>query len=235
MLHGRGALLALRRYEAYVNRRPTRNWRSRFVPSHITLVHQDFIREAELLQGKVDEFEADLVVGIAKGGDVLARVMLEFARHRPTYVSVKVQRRGTKVKARLPSLGALPGPLRFILRWVEVEYREFAYRMRRMSGRSWETTELTTGAIADLQSQLHEVASLIPSRILIVDDTIDSGFTIALTEQAVRQAFPSAQIRSAVLASTWRHPPIQSFYCTYHRMMIRFPWSQDVAGRSSIL
>ena len=68
-------------------------------------------------------------------------------------------------------------------------------------------------------------------RVLIVDDTVDSGKTLLAASEAVRRAIgEDVQIRTAVITSTWRNPPVRADYCLYDRTLVRFPWSFDAVA-----
>jgi hypoxanthine phosphoribosyltransferase len=71
--------------------------------------------------------------------------------------------------------------------------------------------------------------------VLIVDDAVDSGATLAYVLQAVRRlAPPSARIRSAAISQTTEQPLACPTYVLYYRRLCRFPWSLDAraVGRS---
>ncbi|RBY84637.1 hypothetical protein DQ241_17690 [Blastococcus sp. TF02A-30] len=169
----------------------------------------------------VAQFEPDLVVGIETGGARVAEAMVD-GLGSPQLVGVRVQRPATKLKSRM-SLGRLfsrlPRGVVDLLRWAEVEMREATLRSQGSSVESGARALLATSALQD--------AATGARRVLIVDDTIDSGRTLSVVKRAVELAEPAAEIRTAVLASTWRRPPVQPDYCLYGRCLLRMPWSFD--------
>lgn len=70
--------------------------------------------------------------------------------------------------------------------------------------------------------------SITASRILIVDDAIDTGATIELVLNTLAQIAPCSDIRTAVITVT---TPSPSVFCNYalfrNRTLIRFPWAID--------
>lgn len=66
------------------------------------------------------------------------------------------------------------------------------------------------------------------SRILIVDDAVDSGATLQCVYKAVRNACPEADVRSAVITVTTAKPLIKPDFSLFSNyILIRFPWSMD--------
>lgn len=167
------------------------------------------------------QFAPDLVVGIETGGARVADAMVE-GLGAPRLVGVRVQRPATKLKSRL-DLGRffsrLPRGVVDHLRWAEVEMREAMLRDRPAPVESAAGSLLATSGLQE--------AAVDARRILVVDDTIDSGRTLTIVTRAVEMVNPAAEIRTAVLASTWRRPPVQPDYCLYGRCLLRMPWSFD--------
>lgn len=195
--------------------------RVKVLPRALDLYEQDFDDACRRLADSVAPRRPDLLVGIATGGAWVAEAMQP---HLPgvQLVTVRVQRPGTAAKQALrlgPALSQLPRRVSNVLRWLEVEYRETALR-----------SEVPT----DLEERAAEVAraSDLPAaapfeRVVIVDDTVDSGRTLRLAAAAVAHVQPSASITTAVLASTWRRPPVQPDVCLFDRTLLRLPWSLD--------
>ena len=174
------------------------------------------------------DFRPDLVVGIATGGEVVARLMLSHMHEGMEMVAIRLQRPATEVKQVLRVdrlLKRAPRPLVDLLRWVEVEYRELAYRLaRRASGPSVGSPR--DQVALDLLRPVEGAA-----RVLVVDDTVDSGRTLSRACDLVQVVNPQAEVRTAVLTSTWRRPPVAPDYCLFERTLLRLPWSFDAAVR----
>jgi hypoxanthine phosphoribosyltransferase len=132
-----------------------------------------------------------------------------------------VGRPATAVKQRLRTdiiLGRLPQRVAYLLRWLEVAARE---RMLRKDSPANETH-------AEVASSDAEGALASARRVLVVDDTIDSGRTLQAAVRTVRKHNPDCEVRTAALASTWRNPPVSPEYLLHPRTLVRFHWSLDV-------
>jgi hypoxanthine phosphoribosyltransferase len=114
----------------------------------------------------------------------------------------------------------LPRPALDLLR--RVEHRLFiAPRTRQARPQQVGHAELDVIAawIADQPPQ---------SRILVTDDAIDSGATLATVLRLVRAVCPSGtEVRSAVITQTMEQPITTPDYVLFHDTLCRFPWSFD--------
>jgi hypoxanthine phosphoribosyltransferase len=64
--------------------------------------------------------------------------------------------------------------------------------------------------------------------MLIVDDAVDTGVTLAVVMEAlVKRAPAAATIRSAVVTLTTTKPVIAPDYVLIRQKLCRFPWSMD--------
>lgn len=178
------------------------------------------------LAERTRDFDADAVVGIATGGEVVARAMQPFLTVGTDMAYIRLQRAGTSMKSvvRLDVLlRPLPRRLLDVMRWIEVEYREMAFRVSRASRAPVPepVDPVALEALEPLRSAL---------RILVVDDTVDSGRTLRRALSLVNAVAPDAEVRTAVLTSTWRRPPVAPDYCLFTRTLLRMPWSFDAAA-----
>jgi hypoxanthine phosphoribosyltransferase len=166
----------------------------------------------------------DVVIGIAQGGshvaDRVCRLMPTAGR-----IDVRVCRPGTAVKEALHVrhlLSRLPAPLTNLLRVIEVYYREVAWHLRRRSAeRKHESLEVASVLGAN-RATLRDAA-----HVVIVDDTVDSGKTLATVRDEVRRVSPAPRVWTAVITSTWRRPPMVPDVVLMDRVLVRFPWSHD--------
>lgn len=171
------------------------------------------------LAREVADFESDLVVAVPTGGRHVAAAMLPLLPSEPAYAEVTARRPATLIKERLPVgilLNRMPEPLLWRLRLLEVGARERLLRTRH------EPRYLDLAAAEELRRLTPH-----PQRVLVVDDTVDSGRTLVSVQAVVRAALPDAVVRSAVLTSTWRNPPVRPDYCLFDGTILRFPWSLD--------
>lgn len=178
------------------------------------------------LADQVRDFDPDVVVGIATGGAEVAEEITRALGGTPRLVIVKSQRPGTRVKqGRLVSalLAALPQRAADLARWAEVEHRELLYYLKlRLHGA--DRTESQARIVRpDVLARAAEGAA----RVLVVDDTLDSGQTLSGVVAATRAASPTAEVRTAVIATTWRRPPIDPDHVLHDRLLLRLPSSFD--------
>jgi hypoxanthine phosphoribosyltransferase len=191
-------------------------------PTTLTMDRTDLRHACATLATHLDGFAPDAMVGIATGGSHVAHELVDHLSARPTLTHVRLSRPGTELKKRLSAgqlLRRLPTFITDHLRWLEVASREQFVRVRRRHH-------------AELPASLNDHPDLPAAlagatRVLIVDDTVDSGNTLKLAEALVAAAAPGAEIRTAVLTSTWKRPPVKPHYCLYHRTLVRFFWSFD--------
>jgi len=186
------------------------------------LYEQDFDEACRRLAEVCAPFAPDVVIGIATGGTHVCDAMVGYLPSAPTVAILTIQRPATSAKHALGlsrALTSLPRPLADVLRWLEVEYREAT--LRKIAPADLEQRAL---AVAD-RSEIGGSAA--PLHVLIVDDSVDSGRTLQLAMLAVAHAYPGAVIRTAVLASTWRRPPVIPDFCLHERTLLRLPWSLD--------
>lgn len=64
--------------------------------------------------------------------------------------------------------------------------------------------------------------------ILIIDDAVDSGRTLAAVVRSILKANPNAKLTSAVITVTTSRPEVKPDFSLYsNHTLIRFPWSKD--------
>lgn len=190
-------------------------------PSFLTLPETDFQDACRRLAEAAEDANPDVIVGIATGGVHVAAAMRDHFESDPASVVVRLSRPGTVVKQRLRGdlvLRWLPQRAAYLLRWLEVAWRE----------RTLRTWSATTDAMQPELATEAQDALVTARRVLVIDDTIDSGRTLEAAVGAVRSYNPACEIRTAALASTWRKPPISPDYLLYQRSLVRFHWSMDV-------
>lgn len=196
-----------------------------FRPRMLRVDHSELRELCTALAAEVVDFNPDLVVGIATGGADIARHVAEMLGS-PRVVVVRSQRPGTKVKQNpllSKALRSLPERVAYLARWLEVEHRE---------GSFYVTNPARRRALHSLGNAIEHPGRLIRAatgahRVLVVDDTVDSGVTLIGVMTAVRAIAPDAEVRSAVVATTWRRPPIDPDYVIHERLMLRLPSSFD--------
>lgn len=191
-------------------------------PATFDLDEPRFEAACRRLADTTREFQPDVVVGIATGGARVAHLLAPHLDDSPVVAEVALRRPSTEVKERIDIgrvLRRLPTPLRNLLRWAEVELRELALRRRPAPPPNAGESAAGDGFGIALGSA---------DRVLVVDDTVDSGRTLRTAVDVVRAHRPQAEVRTAVLTSTFRQPPVRADYALYDRTLLRFPWSFDV-------
>jgi phosphoribosylpyrophosphate synthetase len=160
-------------------------------------------------------------VGILTGGAYVADAMVPHLAGPPETALVDLRRPSTGIKERLKVgrlLRSLPPATANALRRLEVETRERFVRHK------------ASPSPADLRESADPrfvAAVRSANRVLVVDDTVDSGRTLTAAVELVRCAKAPVDIRTAVLTSTWKDPPVTPDYSLYDRTLLRFPWSFD--------
>ena len=179
----------------------------------------------ELFAGKCRELEdrvrtsgfvPDAVVGIAKGGDFVAAQMYSGVPH----VSVSCRRPSTAVKDKA---GALMRLIRRCPLWVRDGLRMFEARFFACRQGRPRHPVFDAGAVELLKKA---------GRVLIVDDSVDSGATLLAVVNAIRKLQDDGaphDVRAAVLTVTTRNPVVLPDYFLYNNYtLLRFPWSKDM-------
>lgn len=166
--------------------------------------------------------EWDAVVGIATGGKVVASAMLE--RHCVPSAIVKCQRGSTGLKNRIKFIIArLP---RGLSRWLRtIEALAFAW-MRRLRRKRRDKPGAPGRAVIWVEGDAARVQSW--ASVLVVDDAVDSGETMAAVIDFLKRAKPGLCIHTAVITTTMRDPLVLPDFTLYHETLVRFPWSMDV-------
>ena len=62
---------------------------------------------------------------------------------------------------------------------------------------------------------------------IIVDDAIDSGYSIKCVRDYVAKKYPLSHIKTAVFTTTQKDPVYRADFSAYDRVLVRFPWSLD--------
>lgn len=182
----------------------------------LTLDNDAFSEACRNLEAKVVEsgYYPDMVVSIRSGGMFVGNKMFAGVKHRSTLL----QRPSTAHKRRFVTaiVRALP---RFVQNFLRIaEARILGRRKARL--------------ISDGDSpQIHIPFG--PSekarRILVVDDAVDSGYTLFHVLEAFRKVLPEeADVRSAVITVTTDEPLVVPDYFLYNdNTLVRFPWAMD--------
>lgn len=163
----------------------------------------------------------DLLVAIERGGlhvaheilagGVLAADLVTLTAHRPA-TAVK---RGLKLKV---PISRLP---RFIANWLRL--LEHYIRLTTTTRTSVPAPDVIAGPQVRARISASE-------RLLVVDDAVDSGATLAAVIRELRM-ITEAEIRSAVLVVTFPAPAVIPEYAVHRKgVLLRLPWSDDAGS-----
>jgi hypoxanthine phosphoribosyltransferase len=109
------------------------------------------------------------------------------------------------------------------LRWLE-------HRLLTTRRRSQAKIQLIDHAEAAAIGQ-HLAQGAPAAHVLVVDDAVDSGVTLATVLRVLRENSPSdTQFRSAVITVTLAQPLAEPDFVLYRGVLCRFPWSFDATG-----
>ncbi len=170
-----------------------------------------------------NDFIPNIIIGIRSGGFIVAEIMAQSAKHKPLLLAISRHRASTEKKNKIKGLKSflklLPYPITNQLR-------------------IWEHKKLTSKPVSktiEFIPDTNELANLRgflkakpESKILIVDDAVDSGETMKAVLDLVRkEADPSCIIKTAAITVTTDTPIIKPDYILYNHVLCRFPWSFD--------
>lgn len=164
----------------------------------------------------------DLMVGVRRGGEFFADALEKFLpeNYCKARINVTLQRPSTRGKgARLAAvLGNTP-------LWMLNSARRLEAWWLRMKTRHAKRPD-TRKMVVDNEKELPILNA--DSRILLVDDAIDSGATIKVVCNNLREMYVNPQIKIAVVTVTTDSSVVEPNFCKYHnRTLVRFPWSID--------
>jgi len=181
---------------------------------------------ASLMGLVLAQYLPDLLVGIRTGGFEVAQAMARAAPHRPRVMPLTCRRKGTAAKARF---GLLPTILAALPQTLVDSLRVMEHRLLSPRRRSNTTVQHIDHQEA-AEIGRYVAASSTPTQVLVVDDAVDSGVTLATVLRLLRQTCPEhTEIRSAVVTVTLADPLAEPDFALYRGVLCRFPWSFDAA------
>lgn len=173
----------------------------------------------DLMHAVESSYEPTMIVGIRTGGLVVAEAMARSAGRPVEVAPLTCRRAATRTKARFlgTMLARLPRRVADALRLLELEL--VSTRRRAAPPQPVDQAEAT--AIGKRAGG---------ERLLVVDDAVDSGLTLATVLQSLRSVCPEGTaIRSAAITVTLDRPIAFPDYALFQRVVCRFPWSFDAA------
>lgn len=177
----------------------------------VTLDKTQFDKVCKSLEGLVQAYSPDLIVGIATGGvEVADRICREIP-----HCQVNCHRVSSEIKSNhdgiFKVIRRLPMCVRNLLRMAE------ALLLRKNS--------------ASVEPYI-PVESLVKieksNRVLLVDDAIDSGHTMQQVLSTIKEVKGKRDVKTAVITVTTKKPLVTPDYSIYNDLtLIRFPWAKD--------
>lgn len=156
------------------------------------------------------DFDYDLVIFVAKGGYLLGKKMADY--NHCEFLSIFATRKGNRFKKALRFiLKLLPKGLIQKLREREVQagiHRKHSERCVSFDAKEYQFFKPTV------------------KKILIVDDSVDTGSTVSLTVNAIQNFFEGAEVRFASL-NVMKNSSVYPNYYLFENVLVRGPWSSD--------
>lgn len=149
-----------------------------------TLSMQDVKEKCyEFAEFVAKEFQPELIIFIAKGGFLIGNVFADF--FQVPLAEVSTERRGGNLKKYLvPLFRVLPKKTRFWM--IDLEMNLGIHRV------SHERKVQTSKQLENYAKRSEKY-----TKILIVDDSIDTGNTVCSVKQVVQKMFPDAEVKTA--------------------------------------
>ena len=177
----------------------------------MTLDNEAFADACHRLQQAVEAsgYRPDMVLSIVTGGLYVGNGMFAGTPH----LSTILRRPTTSLKTRLARsiVAALPRAVQNRLRIAEAEILK---------------RHVVPKALPEVHLPFDSGCGA--RRVLVVDDAVDSGRTLAAVLAAVRQVLPQAQVRSAVITvTTDTHSAAPDYDLGPDPTLVRLPWSME--------
>ncbi len=171
------------------------------------------------------QYSPDIIIGILTGGAYLGRIIYDVLNDDGTkkYVEVAAHRPGHRVRGNgivKSVFSVLPQCVLDRMRIMESKILEWRNR-----GKTPEPRQVNVNMPAGVDEKLLGGGC----RVLIVDDAIDSGATMASVKDYIMREYPENIIKTAVITVTTASPAVEADFSLYRdRVLVRFPWSNDM-------
>ncbi|MBY6225135.1 hypothetical protein [Ferrimonas balearica] len=189
----------------------------------VITANEDSLREFSLSTieqvESISEFPNILVLGIANGGLPLAEMIFECYKGRSKFVklaSVRCSRPSTKKKN--------SGPLSKLFSTIIKLSPVYLLNLMRI------TEHYILSRTRDKNREYIEIGKIDYSDfdlILIVDDAVDSGYSLKFVADSVEEKAPRAKIYKSVFVTTQDNPIYKADFSYLSGVLVRFPWSAD--------
>ncbi len=193
----------------------------------ISLDQDDFDAAcAELMRVTQSGCHPDIIIGIRTGGYYVAESMSKADGGRLPLLPITCRRPSTKYKpfsaAARKLVAGLPRPILDQLRLVEHRL------LTRKPAAPSKPYHFDQAELAALKAWFRQWPSDRPARVLVVDDSVDTGTTMLHVMDALRRhAGIPITIATAAITLTTAHPLVTPDYVLLRQQLCRFPWSLD--------
>ncbi len=176
-------------------------------------------KSKELYNQIIQNYDYDLVIFVAKGAYLIGKELSKL--NNVPLLEIQASRKGNKLKKILkPLLKLIPKKLNVYLRKKEMNSSFHENNPERMI------------LIDEKKYGKHKRAK----KILLVDDSVDSGNTIAQAKEKIKTFFPKSRLKIAVFNYFEKSEGIIKVdYSLYTNTMINGPWSNDSKYHTEIL
>ena len=158
------------------------------------------------------DFVPDIIVYVAKAGYLIARPMATV--FQAPLVGIEAVRKGNGIKTILgPIMSMFPNCIRNLLISAELKTRVHNKNCERKVKFHKGKEKLNKGKI---------------SRVLVLDDSVDTGHSMLKVVESIKAEFPVAEVRTAAL-NIWSKSEnlIKTDYSLYKNIIIKTPMSKD--------
>lgn len=166
------------------------------------------------------EYNPDTVVYVAKAGYLIGNILSNV--FDASLIGISTERRGNNFKNMLsPILKLIPNSVRFFL--IKMELKSNIHKVNE---------ERKIEFISDLSY----IDKKRVKKILIVDDSVDTGYSMKAVKETVYNEFENAEVRTASL-NVWDKSMevIDIDYALYRNTIIKAPMSKDSKEYSSFV
>ena len=176
-------------------------------------------KSIELYQKIIKDYDYDLVIFIAKGSYTIGKKLADL--NNCDLLEVKATRTGNKLKKMLsPFLKVIPKNVKMFLR-----KKEFNSNIHE---NNTERNIIYNKDIWDAHKNCE--------RILLVDDSVDTGYSIKSCKEEIQKFFPSADVKVAAFNYFEKSTKVvNTDYSIYIDTMLNGPWSSDSKYYSTFL
>lgn len=182
-----------------------------FIEYSLESLRDESIRLAKLVEK--DGYRPDCVAYLARGGWIIGETVAEY--FRVPVIELSAHRSGDSIKERSSSLLAkLPSSVRKLLRELEINHR-----LKHDDGKSQHKTVRVT--------ERYPIPEGV-TRVLLVDDSADTGASIAMALSTLKTMFSKAVVRVAVINTFSK--ALESTYLDwwlYEEYLLSLPSSKD--------